>query len=218
MHLVELSGSEDWTGILINFLITWQGYDVVKHGNAITAYSRLISCDCGHALNTTCSYHRRNCVLSPSIVNHPIIQGPSASAHRCRKIQLLGSSEFGRSGLHYLSHRSGLTQRSQIHATVDVAAALDVINDLGFDTLTFLAVTVMVVPTFKILRASPVSIVFTLKCILTRKRKSIRICFRGISYFIGDLIYGSSSSINSMLFVCRYLVSSLQGLSSISLA
>lgn len=45
----------------------------------------------------------------------------------------------------------------RIYAAIDVASAVDVINDLGFDTLTFLAVTVMVVPVFKLIRASPVS-------------------------------------------------------------
>ncbi|KAI4367164.1 hypothetical protein MLD38_022932 [Melastoma candidum] len=47
-------------------------------------------------------------------------------------------------------------RRLQVRAAIDVANAVDVINDLGTDTLTFLAVTVVVVPTFKILKASPI--------------------------------------------------------------
>ncbi|GFP86834.1 k(+) efflux antiporter 3 chloroplastic [Phtheirospermum japonicum] len=43
----------------------------------------------------------------------------------------------------------------RIHASLDVASAVDVINDLGLDTLTFLAVTVLVVPGFKMIKASP---------------------------------------------------------------
>lgn len=39
--------------------------------------------------------------------------------------------------------------RFRIHASVDVASAVDVINDLGMDTLTFLAVKVLVFPGFK---------------------------------------------------------------------
>ncbi|TVU49004.1 hypothetical protein EJB05_00294, partial [Eragrostis curvula] len=40
---------------------------------------------------------------------------------------------------------------------MDLASgAVEVINDLGFDTLTFLGVTVLVVPAFRVLRASPV--------------------------------------------------------------
>ncbi|XP_031131071.1 K(+) efflux antiporter 3, chloroplastic [Ipomoea triloba] len=46
--------------------------------------------------------------------------------------------------------------RLQMYASVDVATAVDVINDLGMDTLTFLAVTVLVVPAFRTIRASPI--------------------------------------------------------------
>jgi hypothetical protein len=35
---------------------------------------------------------------------------------------------------------------------------MDVINNLGLDTLTFLAATVFVVPTFKAMKASPVTL------------------------------------------------------------
>lgn len=48
-------------------------------------------------------------------------------------------------------------EKFRTYADLDVASAVDVINDLGFDTLTFLVVTVMVVPAFRILKASPVS-------------------------------------------------------------
>lgn len=47
-------------------------------------------------------------------------------------------------------------RRVQTYAGVDVASAVDVINDLGFDTLTFLMVTVIIVPAFRVLKASPV--------------------------------------------------------------
>nr|GMD07230.1 K(+) efflux antiporter 3, chloroplastic [Ipomoea batatas] len=46
--------------------------------------------------------------------------------------------------------------RYQTYASVDVATAVDVINDLGMDTLTFLAVTVLVVPAFRTIKASPI--------------------------------------------------------------
>lgn len=49
-------------------------------------------------------------------------------------------------------------KRFRIYAALDVASAVDVINDLGLDTLTFLGVTVMIVPAFKIIKASPVSL------------------------------------------------------------
>lgn len=47
-----------------------------------------------------------------------------------------------------------------MRAALDVAAAVDVINDLGLDTLTFLAVTVIVVPLFRRIKASPVRMIF----------------------------------------------------------
>lgn len=43
-----------------------------------------------------------------------------------------------------------------MNATLDVGGAVEVINDLGLDTLTFLAVTVLVVPAFKFVKASPI--------------------------------------------------------------
>ncbi|KFK30993.1 hypothetical protein AALP_AA6G054600 [Arabis alpina] len=47
-------------------------------------------------------------------------------------------------------------RRVRTNAGVDVASAVDVINDLGFDTLTFLMVTVIIVPAFRVLKASPI--------------------------------------------------------------
>ncbi|VVB07812.1 unnamed protein product [Arabis nemorensis] len=47
-------------------------------------------------------------------------------------------------------------RRVRSYAGVDVASAVDVINDLGFDTLTFLMVTVIIVPAFRVLKASPI--------------------------------------------------------------
>ncbi|XP_078430655.1 K+ efflux antiporter 3 [Wolffia australiana] len=47
-------------------------------------------------------------------------------------------------------------RKSQICSTLEVSSAVDVINDLGLDTLTFLVVTVIVVPTFRFLKASPI--------------------------------------------------------------
>ncbi|KAH0457379.1 hypothetical protein IEQ34_012694 [Dendrobium chrysotoxum] len=63
-------------------------------------------------------------------------------------------SSCGRFGLRGFRREGGTGFR--IHAAIDVASAVDVINDLGLDTLTFLAVTVMVVPAFKLIRASPI--------------------------------------------------------------
>lgn len=47
-------------------------------------------------------------------------------------------------------------RKHRIHAELEIATAVDVINDLGLDTMTFFAVTVMVVPAFKVIKASPI--------------------------------------------------------------
>lgn len=59
-------------------------------------------------------------------------------------------------GFYHYSGRKPYSLRFQIRAQLEVANAVDVINDLGFDTLTFLAVTVLVVPAFRIIKASPI--------------------------------------------------------------
>lgn len=64
----------------------------------------------------------------------------------------------GQRGFYLLHPRLANRECFRTNAALDVASAVDVINDLGLDTLTFLAVTVIVVPAFKIARASPVSI------------------------------------------------------------
>ncbi|KAK9007425.1 hypothetical protein V6N11_074349 [Hibiscus sabdariffa] len=71
-------------------------------------------------------------------------------------------------GLNFSNDRMLNQRRLRIHATVEVASAIDVINDLGLDTLTFLAVTVIVVPTFKIFRASPILGFFFAGVVLNR--------------------------------------------------
>ncbi|RVX10166.1 K(+) efflux antiporter 3, chloroplastic [Vitis vinifera] len=69
---------------------------------------------------------------------------------------LLTSSVSGWRGFYFSYHRKAHWERSRIYSSLDVANGVEVINDLGLDTLTFLAVTVMVIPAFKIIRASPI--------------------------------------------------------------
>lgn len=61
-------------------------------------------------------------------------------------------------GIYFSKNRQLHWERFRASAAYDVAGAVEVINDLGLDTLTFLAVTVLIVPTFKLMRASPVRI------------------------------------------------------------
>lgn len=65
-----------------------------------------------------------------------------------------GGSDYR--GLLFSSSRSFGRKQFQFHAVADVATAVDVINDLGLDTLTFLAVTVLIVPALRSLKASPI--------------------------------------------------------------
>ncbi|XP_010432131.1 PREDICTED: K(+) efflux antiporter 3, chloroplastic [Camelina sativa] len=56
----------------------------------------------------------------------------------------------------YFQGRWSESSGRRVVQTYDVASAVDVINDLGFDTLTFLMVTVIIVPAFRVLKASPI--------------------------------------------------------------
>lgn len=67
-----------------------------------------------------------------------------------------GRTSFGWRGSYIYNQRKACQQRFQSHAELDIASAIEVINDLGFDTLTFLAVTTLIVPAFKIIKASPI--------------------------------------------------------------
>lgn len=53
--------------------------------------------------------------------------------------------------------RQSQKNRFCLSAVVDVSSAVEVINDLGSDSLTLLVVIVLVVPAFKTIKASPVS-------------------------------------------------------------
>lgn len=92
-------------------------------------------------MSSVSSYHK---------INHP----SSGTNGICKSTPF--SSSYSGKGVCILKHRKSLRCRFQIYASLDVASAVDVINDLGLDTLTFLAVTVLVVPAFKTIKASPI--------------------------------------------------------------
>lgn len=84
---------------------------------------------------------------------------PHGASHGIFHRTCVSEKFFKRSPLNVPSWR-GLCksrwERLLTNVAYDVAGAVEVINDLGLDTLTFLAVTVLIVPTFKSLKASPV--------------------------------------------------------------
>ncbi|XP_073099172.1 K(+) efflux antiporter 3, chloroplastic isoform X2 [Elaeis guineensis] len=129
----------------------------------VLRYPRNLKKACHHAFS---SHTKHFCNIFSYHKQHVAI--PSAVSHRYRHLVFVsrrnseghymqsGSTIFGWRGSYVYNHRKTCGRRSQAHAELDVASAIEVINDLGFDTLTFLAVTVLVVPAFKIIKASPI--------------------------------------------------------------
>lgn len=102
------------------------------------------------------SYACNKSIHISSVSLHHKINRPFSGTNGVCKSKPLSFSCGGR-GVCILKHQKSLRSKFQIYASLDVASAVDVINDLGLDTLTFLAVTVLVVPAFKSIKASPVS-------------------------------------------------------------
>ena len=81
-----------------------------------------------------------------------VLQPPSRRGRRA------GEAAERRMVLRPVRRRRGAAAfRVRAGVGVEIASAVEVINDLGFDTLTFLGVTVLVVPAFRVVKASPVS-------------------------------------------------------------
>ncbi|XP_022988686.1 K(+) efflux antiporter 3, chloroplastic-like [Cucurbita maxima] len=132
-----------------------QIYSVVKQKNSLRAYSHTVHQHCGSSFNLHYSRSKK-VAISQSIINcwrndYSFVPIQSHNNATTLNIKLVG-----RNGYNWSNHRHKPRQRSRMHAAIDVAAAVDVINDLGLDTLTFLAVTVIVVPLFRRIKASPI--------------------------------------------------------------
>ncbi|XP_057976818.1 K(+) efflux antiporter 3, chloroplastic isoform X2 [Malania oleifera] len=115
------------------------------------SYSRA-SCLCGHSFFVP-RCHKWQEHSSAYAINYRTNQGPFNSGNIFSVSPLFSFSVP--TGFYFYSHRQ-FRKRFRICAALDVASAVDVINDLGLDTLTFLAVTVVVVPVFRIIKASPI--------------------------------------------------------------
>ncbi|KAL5538507.1 hypothetical protein UlMin_043903 [Ulmus minor] len=138
----------------ITYLPTSKGCKVIKHNNLFPTGD--VSRFRGHPFTSTYSSNLQS-RLSSYAINYKIRQTYSVSRNLFDGKSLVKTSVCGRWGELYASnHRLGHRARSQICAATDVASAVDVINDLGLDTLTLLVVTVIVVPAFKIIKASPI--------------------------------------------------------------
>lgn len=130
-----------------------QGYNVISQTSSTwstftASYLRRHYSNVSYACNK--SIH-----ISSVSLHHKINRPFSGTNGVCKSMPF--SSSCGGRGVCILKHQKSLRSKFQIYASLDVASAVDVINDLGLDTLTFLAVTVLVVPAFKSIKASPVS-------------------------------------------------------------
>ncbi|XVF45773.1 hypothetical protein PTKIN_Ptkin02bG0233200 [Pterospermum kingtungense] len=132
-----------------------KGYDFVKRKSPGGTYSQAISWFSGHSSNVS---HVKNMLFHPRplLVKVRMNNCTLVLKNICGGKPFLHSSSLNQRGFNLSNKRLVRWGRSRIYAAVDVASAVDVINDLGLDTLTFLAVTVIVVPAFKIIRASPI--------------------------------------------------------------
>ena len=131
-------------------MFTLQGYNVRSQTRSTWSTSSA-SCLHPHYSNVSYTYNKSIHISSYHKINHP----SSGTNGVCKRTPF--SSSYSGRGVRILKHQKSLRCRFQICASLDVASAVDVINDLGLDTLTFLAVTVLIVPAFKTIKASPVS-------------------------------------------------------------
>ncbi|KAA8545699.1 hypothetical protein F0562_020850 [Nyssa sinensis] len=131
-----------------------KGY-IINQTSTIRVKSDAFSCLYRHFFYAP--YSHDQLVHFPSFtVYNRISQCSYITANLFKSTPLLSSSIYRGRGFCFSNHRQAQRERVRIHAALDVASAVDVINDLGLDTLTFLAVTVIVVPAFKIVKASPI--------------------------------------------------------------
>ncbi|XP_030944509.1 K(+) efflux antiporter 3, chloroplastic isoform X2 [Quercus lobata] len=132
-----------------------KGYNIIKQKSPIRAYSHAISRLGEQYVHISSSYNRKVCLPS-SAISYGIIHRSFVSEYIFEGTPSLISSVSNYGGFCFSNHRLGPCKRSRVYAALDVASAVDVINDLGLDTLTFLGVTVLVVPAFKTIKASPI--------------------------------------------------------------
>ncbi|CAI8618019.1 unnamed protein product [Vicia faba] len=114
----------------------------------------------GYDLNNQKSpgYSRAASRICKSSKQVPFLCHSTAVSEKFTRRTSLDVPSFSGWKLSYLAkYRPLRRERLQTNATAyDVAGAVEVVNDLGLDTLTFLGVTVFIVPSFKFIKASPI--------------------------------------------------------------
>ncbi|XP_041011573.1 K(+) efflux antiporter 3, chloroplastic-like isoform X4 [Juglans microcarpa x Juglans regia] len=139
---------------MLESILRCQGYDIFKQKSPIGACSHATSRLGGKYIQMSYSRNQQVC-LSSYAINYRMSQSSLVSGYFFGGVHSLFPSVSNWGGFCF-NHRLAPWERSRVCAAIDVANAVEVINDLGSDTLTFLAVTVLVVPAFKIIRASPI--------------------------------------------------------------
>lgn len=130
-----------------------QGSDIIFQTSSFRAIS-CTPCPCRRYFSVLHAYNQL-LQIRPVPIHQKIYYHHPYRTHNVLKGTSYSVS--GREEFSCFNSRQVRKVRFRICATLDVAGAVDVINDLGLDTLTFLAVTVLVVPAFKMVKASPVS-------------------------------------------------------------
>ncbi|CAL2278237.1 unnamed protein product [Prunus armeniaca] len=137
----------------VTYFESYKGYNTIKQKSSFMACSLAISRVCGRSFIPYSSNQQVNPISYAT--NYKIRHPPFVSRNFLGN-PLLAASVYSWRGLDFSNHGLAHSERFRMYAALDVATAVDVINDLGFDTLTFLAVTVIIVPAFKIIKASPI--------------------------------------------------------------
>ncbi|CAL8175678.1 unnamed protein product [Prunus armeniaca] len=137
----------------VTYFESYKGYNTIKQKSPFMACSLAISRFCGRSFIPYSSNQQVNPISYAT--NYKIRHPPFVSRNFLGN-PLLAASVYSWRGLDFSNHGLAHSERFRMYAALDVATAVDVINDLGFDTLTFLAVTVIIVPAFKIIKASPI--------------------------------------------------------------
>ncbi|KAK7252249.1 hypothetical protein RIF29_36069 [Crotalaria pallida] len=132
---------------------SFKGYDVTKQKSP--GYSRAVSRTCRSSVFMIYSVNKQVSQLSHG-ASYGIIHRTSVSDNLFKSKPLTAPPFSGLKGFYFSKDKPLRWERLKTNVAYDVANAVEVIHDLGSDTLTFLAVTVIIVPTFKLLKASPI--------------------------------------------------------------
>ncbi|CAL0331455.1 unnamed protein product [Lupinus luteus] len=132
---------------------SFKGYDPNKQKSP--GYFRAISRTCRSSIFMLHSVNKQVSQLSHG-GSRMIIHRTHVSENLFKSTPLIVPSFSNWKGFSFSKDKPLRWERLLTNVAYDIAGAVEVINDLGSDTLTFLAVTVIIVPTFKLLKASPI--------------------------------------------------------------